>query len=150
MFKFRLRRALPLFFAVSVASLLMACHRHHPSWKEACADTSSKAEKAAKHFTRKLDLTSAQAEEVKKIFHSILADACQSAPERKALGHALIADLRSNQADSAGLALKLNDMQAQFETMKSSLLSGYAKLHSVLTIEQRQKLAEALEKRMAE
>lgn len=150
MFPFRFRRILPLAFAVSAGALLMACHRHHGPWHEACSDTSAMADKAAKHLSRKLDLTSSQVGEVQKIFRSTFEDGCKIAPEKKALHSALIADLRSNQADTAALALKLGEMQNRLEAMKSTLLSGYAKLHSVLTPEQRQKMAEIMEKRMAD
>jgi Spy/CpxP family protein refolding chaperone len=148
---FQPKRLIPILLATCAGMALFACNRHHHGhWGKTCAEPDQRAQKAGRHLARKLDLNDNQRQEVENLVKGTLLDACELAPARADLGRTLVGDLRAEKADPVALEGKLLRMEQGLDTLKGRMLERYAKLHQVLTPEQRRKMADFLEKHLPE
>jgi LTXXQ motif family protein len=146
--RFRIGRALPLFALAGFGLTMMACHKHHSHrFCHSCEDSDGLAQKAAKRFSRHLDLNASQQREVQALFQSTFEDACKLKPQHDSIKSAFLQDLKSDMSQPENLIARLDQGRAAMDTMKQLLLESYSRLHGILTPEQRKKLAEMIEKR---
>lgn len=146
-FRFQFRRTLPLMALAGISLGMMACHKHERhAFCHSCEKPNSMAEKAFKHFSRQLDLNASQKIEVESLFKSTFEDACKLKSHHDNLIAAFLKDLRSDSEQHEDFTGAMNQSVTAMDTLKTLLLERYARLHAILTPDQRKKLANLIEK----
>ncbi len=112
----------------------------------ACKSPEKRAEFIVKKLTNNLDLTKEQVEKLNKIKDEILARTKDFKNERKASYNEALALIKSEKLDKSSLTSLIGKREQKWNELKPFLVEKFIEFHGMLTPEQKNKLAEKMEK----
>ncbi|OHD69286.1 MAG: hypothetical protein A2W19_15930 [Spirochaetes bacterium RBG_16_49_21] len=111
-----------------------------------CKTPEKRAEFIVKKLTRTLDLTEEQVEKLNKIKDEILAATKNIRNERKAFRNEALVLVKSEKLDRNAFNNLISRREQAWNELKPLIIDKLIEFHSMLTPEQKNKLAEKMEK----
>ena len=133
-----------------VAGLATGCHRGPGGWHgRDPAEVSKRVHARVDDALDRLDATPAQREKILGIADRLVADGLKLRGDREAVHGELLAAWKAETVDRARLHALVDQRIEALRALAHEAADGVADAHDVLTPEQRAKVAERIEKRMA-
>jgi periplasmic protein CpxP/Spy len=126
----------------TIGILATGCARQH----FICKTPEKRAEIIVKKLTNNLDLTKEQVEKLNKIKDEVLSRTKNFKNERKVRYEEALALLKSEKLDKNALNSLISKREQTWNELKPFLIDKFIEFHGMLTTEQKNKLAEKMEK----
>jgi Spy/CpxP family protein refolding chaperone len=112
-------------------------HRH-------CGSPEKNAERIVKKISRELDLNDQQKQKLDNIKDDILVKRNEFKGTREQIFNQILNQVESNKVDQEALKNMLESNEAKMKDMHGFLIEKFAEFHSILTPDQRTKLADKM------
>ncbi len=128
-----------------IVKLFSGCsHRSH--FCKAHSSHEKKANWMMKKIAKELKLNEQQKVELERIKDEIMAKKAEFKVNHQEIKNAVLSQVKSDSIDQAALNGLFGDKELEFKEMRAFLVDKFAEFHSILTPEQRLKLAEKMER----
>ena len=128
-----------------IAKIFSGCHRHSHFCKVHHSHD-KKVKWVMKKIAKELKLNEQQKVELERIKDEIMVKKAEFKVNHDEIKNAVLSQVKSDSIDQAALNGLFGDKELEFKEMRAFLINKCAEFHSILTPEQRLKLADKMEK----
>jgi periplasmic protein CpxP/Spy len=128
-----------------IAKLFSGCH-HRPHFCKAHSSHEKRVKWVIKKISKELKLNEQQKVELERIKDEIMAKKAEFKVNHDEIKNAVLFQVKSDTVDQAALNGLFGDKELEFKEMRAFLINKFSEFHSILTPEQRLKLADKMEK----
>ena len=128
-----------------IAKIFSGCF-HRPHFCKTHSSHEKKVKWVMKKISKELKLDEQQKVELERIKDEITAKKAEFKVRHQEIKSAVLSQVKSDTVDQAALNGLFEDNELEFKEMRAFLVDKFAEFHSILTPEQRLKLAEKMEK----
>jgi len=129
--------------------VLSGCHRGRGYHQRDPAEVTKRVNERVENALDRLDATAAQRTQIQAVVDRLVADGLKLRGDQKAVHAELLAAWKAETVDRARLHALVDERIEALRAFAHEAADGAADVHDVLTPEQRAKVAERFEKRMA-